>query len=77
MVNVFTVVGEHKVDATRLLVLGVDGRYYDYLPIRRHFTPVTPDSRWLVYGRGGEEAPAVNSTDDESGGRPAALGRGK
>lgn len=49
MVNVFTVVGEHKVDDTRLLVLGADGRYYDYFPARQRFVPVDPDTHWLVY----------------------------
>lgn len=53
MVNIFTVVGEHKVEDARLLVLGVDGHYYDYLPMRRRFIPVTPDGHWLVYGRCG------------------------
>lgn len=49
MVNVFTVVGEHKADDTRLLVLGNDGRYYDYFPARQRFVPVQPGTHWLIY----------------------------
>jgi hypothetical protein len=49
MVNVFTVVGEHKTDATRLLVLGSDGKYYDCVPARQRFVPVEPGTHWLIY----------------------------
>lgn len=54
MVTVFTVVGEHQVDTTRLLVLGADGHYYEYRPTRRGFRPVDLDRDWVVYEPPGE-----------------------
>ena len=67
MVNVFTVVGEHKVDDARLLVLGADGHYYGYLPRQQHFVLVEPDHHWYVYARShdGDVEPA-DSIDDEA-----------
>ncbi len=55
MVNVFTVVGEHRHDHARLLVLGADGEYYDYLATRQRLTPVDPDREWRVFARDGAD----------------------
>ena len=66
MVNVFPVVGEHKVDDARLLLLGTDGHYYGYLPRRHHFVPVEPDHHWCVYTRSHDEGvSSAKSFDDE------------
>ena len=43
MPNEFTVVGEHRDDASELLVLGADGQYYEYDPAREHFAVTEPD----------------------------------
>lgn len=53
--NIFVVVGEHRDDPVRLLLLGADGRYYDQrLPAGR---PVPADLGlpWIV----DPETPAV------------------
>ena len=47
----FTVVGEHRDDDTHLLVVGADGKYYDYAAGRDHFSLVDPDERWVVQQR--------------------------
>lgn len=66
MVNVFTVVGEHKVDDAQLLVLGADGHYYGYLPRRQHFVLVEPDHHWCVYARNQDtDVSPVGSCEDE------------
>ncbi len=44
--NVFAVVGEHRDDPSRLLVLGDDGQYYDYALTTGHAAPVEPDQSW-------------------------------
>lgn len=51
MTNEFTVVGEHRDDATQLLVVGADGKYYGYAATRDQFSPVEPDDQWVVKGR--------------------------
>lgn len=75
MVSVFTVVGERQDDPARLLVLGADGAYYDYVPARERFTRVEPDRAWIVYGRSveGEGAGAVPNADEDLDPAPVAA----
>lgn len=55
MTNIFVVVGEHRDDPVRLLLLGADGRYYDQtLPSGRP-VPADPADAWIV----DREAPRV------------------
>ncbi|MGD9713791.1 MAG: hypothetical protein AB7V46_17275 [Thermomicrobiales bacterium] len=42
----FTVVGEHREEPSRFLVVGADGDYYEYDPAREHIAAVEPDERW-------------------------------
>ncbi len=49
MPNEFSVVGEHRDDSTHLLVIGIDGQYYSYLPEREDFVPVEPGEEWVIY----------------------------
>lgn len=44
----YTVVGEHREDATQLLVMGEDGRYYSYVPAREQISPIDLDDTWLI-----------------------------
>ena len=47
--TVFAVVGEHRDDPDRLLLLGDDGRYYGHRLPDGPTTPVDePDGRWVV-----------------------------
>ncbi|MDP9366256.1 MAG: hypothetical protein M3Q10_18885, partial [Chloroflexota bacterium] len=59
MTNVFAVVGQHRAEPNRLLLLGDDGRYYAYaadgLPAR-----VEPSAAWSL------------DADDRSARPPAA-----
>lgn len=48
MPNEFSVVGEHRLDDTHLLVLGIDGQYYRYFPERDQFTPIEPGEEWVI-----------------------------
>jgi hypothetical protein len=55
MTSIFVVVGEHRDDPLRLLLLGADGRYYDQtLPSGRP-VPADPAGAWIV----DPEAPLV------------------
>lgn len=52
MTNEFTVVGEHKNNELHLLVLGADGGYYEYDPLREVVHPVEPDEEtWTILHR--------------------------
>lgn len=44
---VFAVVGQHRADPARLLLLGDDGRHYGY-QAAGHTAPVTPGHDWLL-----------------------------
>ncbi len=57
MPNEFSVVGEHRDNATHLLVMGIDGLYYGYFPEHEQFTPVDPDEDWLIHQGPGEVEP--------------------
>ena len=46
--TVFAVVGEHRDDPTRLLLLGADGRHYAHALPDGPTIPVEPDERWAV-----------------------------
>ena len=48
MTTVFAVVGEHRDDPNRLLLLGDDGRHYGHRLPDGPTTPVEPDGRWVV-----------------------------
>lgn len=58
MPNEFTVVGEHKEDESELLVMGADGKYYEYDLHRDRLSPVEPDEQWEIF-------PGVEEIKDE------------
>ena len=47
MTNVFAVVGEHRAEPDRLLLLGEDGRYYAFAADGRP-TEVEPTAAWRL-----------------------------
>lgn len=63
MPNEFTVVGENREDASELLVLGTDGKYYGYTPASEEFAPVEPDEHWVMASD--ENEPLDESSDPE------------
>jgi hypothetical protein len=56
MPNEFTVVGEHLEDESELLVLGADGRYYEYDHGREQFVPTEPGDQWALFPEADEIA---------------------
>ena len=48
MTNVFAVIGEHRHEPTRLLLLGDDGQYYAYGTTRGEPTQVIPSDEWTI-----------------------------
>jgi len=49
MTNIFAVVGEHRVDPDRLLVVGQDGNTYDYnVPADQLLPTELSDEDWQV-----------------------------
>ncbi len=48
MTNVFAVVGEHRDEPTRLLLIGDDGRYYAYATDAATPTEVEPTAEWAI-----------------------------
>lgn len=48
MPTVFAVVGENRDDPDRLLLLGADGRHYQYDLPAGTATPVVPDDGWVL-----------------------------
>jgi hypothetical protein len=48
MTNVFAVVGEHRDEPTRLLLIGDDGRYYAYATDAPAPTEVEPSEEWAI-----------------------------
>ena len=54
------VVGEHRADPLRLLLLGVDGHYYAYALPEGNPRPVELDDGWAV------ESPSTHDPFDES-----------
>jgi hypothetical protein len=46
MTNVFSVVGEHRAEPTRLLLLGDDGHFYAYATGKGQPTEVEPSEDW-------------------------------
>ncbi|HEY7032959.1 MAG TPA: hypothetical protein VH482_16560 [Thermomicrobiales bacterium] len=48
MTTVFAVVGQHHDDPDRLLLLGTDGQYYQYVLPDETTTPVVPDESWVM-----------------------------
>ena len=55
MTTVFAVVGEHRDDPARLLLLGDDGLHYDLRLPDGPAVPVDPDESWTV----DSSAPAI------------------
>jgi hypothetical protein len=58
--TVFAVVGEHRDDPDRLLLLGEDGVLYDLNLPDATAVPVEPDERWTV-------DPAVPAAEEVAG----------
>lgn len=48
MTNVFAVVGEHRQEPGRLLLLGDDGHYYAYATVSGQPTEVEPTDEWEI-----------------------------
>ena len=50
MTNLYAVVGEHRDQPGRLLLLGDDGQYYDYGALDSYGEPaqVVPSDEWAV-----------------------------
>lgn len=48
MTIVFAVIGVHRLDPCRLLLLGADGRYYDQMLPDGHPVEVEPDESWVI-----------------------------
>jgi hypothetical protein len=48
MASEYNVIGEHKTDEHHLLVIGDDGRYYDYSLTSERVQPVEIDHNWKV-----------------------------
>jgi hypothetical protein len=46
--NDLVVVGEHREDPHRLLLLGSDANYYEYSIPNGHTVQVTPDGEWKI-----------------------------
>jgi hypothetical protein len=55
MTNIFVVVGEHRDNPVRLLLLGADGRYYEEALPSGRVTPADLGDAWIVDA----EAPQV------------------
>lgn len=55
MPNEFMVIGENRDDEAELLVMGSDGKYYEYDLHEDRFSPVDPDDHWELFP-GAEEA---------------------
>jgi hypothetical protein len=62
MTNEYNVIGEHKDNDRHLLVVGDDGRHYDYSLDSDAVSPVDPDERWQV----DEEPPDAPEIEDGS-----------
>lgn len=56
MPNEFTLVGENAERTSELLVMGDDGKYYEYDPVHERFSPVEPDERWVLFPNAQEVA---------------------
>ena len=48
MTNIFVVVGEHRDNPVRLLLLGVDGRYYEQTLPAGRLAPADLADAWIV-----------------------------
>ena len=48
MTNVFAVVGEHREEPSRLLLLGDDGHFYEYASAAGQPTEVEPSDEWSL-----------------------------
>ena len=59
MTNVFAVVGEHREEPSRLLLLGDDGHFYAYATNEAEPTQVEPTEEWEIDGEAAAAAFAV------------------
>ena len=50
MTNVFAVVGEHREEPARLLLIGDDGHFYAYATTNGEPTAVEPTDEWELDG---------------------------
>ena len=50
MTNVFAVVGEHRREPWRLLLIGDDGHFYAYATDRRQPVEIEPTEDWAIDG---------------------------
>lgn len=66
MASEYNVIGERKDDDQHLLVVGDDGRYYDYSLAGETMEPVEPDDSWQVDEpvAGDEEPDTPTGADD-------------
>ena len=48
MTTIFAVVGERIDDPDRLLLLGSDGQYYQFVMPEEITMPVVPDETWVI-----------------------------
>ena len=69
MTNVFAVVGQHRAEPGRLLLLGDDGRFYAYAANGR-LTAVEPNAAWLLDEDG---RPAEAEVEVEDSPTPSAV----
>ena len=56
MINTFSLVGEHRDDPDRLLLLGDDGRFYGYALPDGPFVPTDPDAEDWDWAGDGDSA---------------------
>ncbi len=70
MTNVFAVVGEHRAEPDRLLLLGDDGRYYAFAADGRPIE-VEPSGVWRLDA----DATATPTSEAVPGNRERPLGR--
>lgn len=45
---VFSVVGQHRDDPSRILLMGDDGRFYQFDSLETEPIPVEPDGEWVI-----------------------------
>ena len=48
MTNIFAVIGEHRTEPSRLLLIGADGQYYAYATDATEPREVVPSDEWAI-----------------------------
>lgn len=69
MTNVFRVVGEHRTEPSRLLLLGDDGQFYAYATDKDHVAAVEPTEDWTI-DREASPHPGAARNSRSSAGHP-------